>query len=529
MKKITFALLFIGGGIAFKSLAQTSIQQITDPTKAQGYVCWQPVENATSYKIEYFDQSNPNNIILTLTTEVAYLKTDPAIYQTPGFGYKIVALQGTSVIGSTDPNYQPPGAPEDETVCQKICNGTSYAFGYNAFAEKHYTGELDGNGQPEYTLGNVRLETETAYREYDPANGITLPFYQAMSYSAYNALPQGHPYTISQANTASGYDYDHIPLPLNHEGVYLDAYNSPVQSGWLIEKRFDQFEPFIGTFTSTTADAGMNICSADVTGSGSTWINFFNSYVDASGVQFWPAANPFTGTTTTGNNDDIMECYGQWENVVDGGVDDEDWHHWWENLVDAVADDQSELAGINGNNGNLSWTDFTSVYADLLTLNSASGESVGSIVFTNLHDPSQQAVLYKDRNNTLVVDRSSSALSNDAYRITLLSDQGSIMPLYSEITKSTPVPQTKDFSTLRIYPNPIQNGELVFDISAQGESSFQFFVHNTNGTLIKAGTGTFNQDGACTIDKSVGTADPILILTILFNDGSVLQQNVQVQ
>ena len=527
-----FLSLLVATGVSIAH-SQTAITQLTDAAHSRGYISWVPVDNAKTYQIAFYDRSNPGSISLLLTTSSSFIKVDPSVFRIPNLAYKITALNfNNSVVGTSTPivNAMPIGDPiEYEDICEKECDGTSYAYTMKAHARKVYDWGLDENGQPNYHLATVQLYPDDAYAYENEEDGTWVPFYQPIDANVWtNTIPSNHPYKQN-----INHQYDKVYLPANHVGVYLDATNAAVSSGWLVPKRFDQFSPFHGVSTVATADASMDVCSAPIGGVGLTWINFFNEHHDFVPYE---TANAFVGYEVTS-----LACHEAFEyEAPEGGGegDDEgDIDEWFDELIADFAKEHDGEGGEGDGGGigtgtTVTWREVLGSLADVSASTSPNGDFVTNVIYTNIHDNSQVAVVYRDANNAFAVNPRTPDLSAGLYTVTALTNNGKILPYYTDIAYSVPAPSLNDVSTLVVTPNPVVDQIVNFEVSSAQAASGVYFIHDINGTELA--TGSVSVAAKSTQDVSVDLSNVRIssynvILSVLFNDGSALQQLVEIQ
>lgn len=353
MKKLLITLnLFC----SFISLGQNSIQELTEPTKSRGYISWMPVTNANNYQINFYDLSNSNSNILSLSTNYNYIKLDPLILHLPNVYYVISALDNSSqIIYSSNPNYNvvnPEGDPVYDVQCEKVCNGKTYA--YKMTGQKK---ELDDNINP---LGPMQILAQEAYAFQDEVTGVYVPLYQAMSQTVFDGLSQYHPYKQYYPYNYTGYTY--VTLPTGHPGVYYDAAGDPVDKGLLISKKMDQFSYFDGKLTTESADAGYEICGNNLSGAGNSWINFFNTYVQ-------DVTYPTTSTAFSPFIMHNLQCVGAWEHTDENGNIEwgsgGEWTDWITELIQDFAKDHHNLNNGNNTGSTINWATLSSYFGDL--------------------------------------------------------------------------------------------------------------------------------------------------------------------
>lgn len=517
-KRILTIFSIIQLGFVF---AQDSFTQLTDPPKSMGYVSWMPIQNATQYSIEFFDASDPETVVKSFTTTVPYYKIDPALFHVPNTGYRISASNETSgTIATSDPVFCNVTNPNDiVVVCEKECNGISYAYKFQGVAEKHYlAGVNNQTGEQNYYLGPLRVTTDFAYEYFNEDLGIFTPFYQAIQHNVWDAIPSSHPYKVGQM-------YEVLDLPANHTGIYRDAQNSVVDYGKLVEKKFDQFAPFYAGITPDNIDAGTNICNSAVAGPGASWLNFFNQYHEYITL---PQSNPFTGSYIS-----EMECIGAWEDVSEGGEaveDGNDLYDWLVELYQDFAKDGHDINISNGGGHSITWEELISALADVAHSTSVNGDYVSNLLFTNLVDNTKTANLYRSSSDRdFLVDESSTELPNGLYKVIGLTSNAKAIKFYLDISGSIQEPLIKDQSELVAYPNPVANNLLTFDIKGTVGSSGAYYVHDLNGQPILNGEFTLNASSE-TIKEDLSNyriSTNFIILSIIFEDGSVLQDLVE--
>lgn len=114
------------------------------------------------------------------------------------------------------------------------------------------------------------------------------------------------------------------------------------------------------------------------------------------------------------------------------------------------------------------------------------------------------------------------------YVVTALTDNGNVLPYYMDINFQVSRPSLSDFTEVLVTPNPIENGILRYSITSSYSSSFNYLIHDSYGNEIIAGQDSFDQTGNFEIDlNNFQFTNNYIILSIIFPDGTIIQQNAQ--
>ncbi|MNU60175.1 hypothetical protein D3C71_493580 [compost metagenome] len=447
-------------GIAAFLLANTfqtnaQLELNIDPAKSNGFTTWKETMVSSTLSI-YEKVGSSYNLITSQTTTKDYIRIDPVYFNTPNYYYRIV---GTRADNSTTETGYVPALPVGGTgyieYGAKVCNGESYAYELLAF----------GND----ASSNVRLKAQSTEYYYDPSNLTWIPYFQPVSNSVWTAMPGTHPY-----KTAA---YKVVPIAnyLIHLGDtvrYFDKQNNPVIDGYLVEKRFDQFEKYHTASTRMTADFPYNT-SPNLTGPGSSWVGFFNSYVDTLtyNTPSFSAGN-FVPTTVTG-----LECIESYTLPTDSGPGPI-WVGWVDSMHKVIHDLEVEIENGFGSLG-------TSELEDLI--HTIHIDSTDDIYVTGVTFKKYNATPYINlvkNGNTLDVHSVGSSIPAGLYEVNVFSNIGKVIPLYIDVKYAIPFSPLKNYATVSIAPNPIISNDLTVNIKNKKTGNISVKLYDINGNLL---------------------------------------------
>ncbi len=444
-------------------------------------------------------------LIGTKSTEKNYTRLDLSYLSTPNIYYSISAYNNGngSLIGTCDEIIlAPPGGPS-QPICSVKCNALTYAW------------ELTYIDHPT-SFDRTLLGDAVDY--YDVAQGIVIPFWQAISAYNYNQFPANHPYRFSTA-TASGleYLYKHKEITADMvaiNGAFHDKNGNAVTDGFLIEKKMDQYSYMDGS--TTVADPGINICS-DPT---NYWMNFHNGYVD---VSTYTQVNDYQWFTPTLPS--TLQCSG---------------------YINYTQYDQSNFLGWDIAIGD--WMDC--VYYDLegdtndvfiLAIDcfddfAIPGGIPNGVPFTGFEFEQINQTRNSPGNNVSVKfysDGSYNKLSQvgkigtGLYNVYVYTSTGKILSSVYEIPDKTAIKRHKDYVKLEIAPNRIENNVLKFKISSEIDLPVTISAHTLNGQIIHTENTTLSKVLDLQKEIEVGNGSTPynqIRVTLTFEDGSTIQQ-----
>lgn len=540
-------LLVAASNTAFSSSSplepssSSPLAPLVEANKSRGFTTWLPVTDATSYSVEVYnkDRDGDLNLISTLSSEHNYIHMDPLLLTIPDIYFQIKALNNDRVMEVSDvnPNQMILGEAYDyDEMCRRTCDGKTVAWTMHSLARRHYTGQIDNNGNPVYTLGNKQLQLTTAYQYYDATSATYVPYWQAVSADVFGEMSTNplHPYAQSTTGGYSLYARRSISDYLSPGVTFRDAQNNVVIDGWLIEKKLDQYDYMNMVWTYENADAGMDICSDAVSddpvnGNIMPWVAFFNTYMNMDMIN--PPAN-VDQHFNNGVTPETIVCSPAWTNSHDTGVPDEGWNNWFTNLYESVAEFEAELAnyGMSGTGENLpvpfTWNHVTNYINDFAAIVSEDGDHVTGIRINSITD-SRVEIDYVNRDGRFVVANSSGDVSVGLYAITLYTSDGNAIPSVLEFTNKLAGAKQSEFAKLTIAPSSVENKVLIATAEATQNAKAQIFVYDLLGEQIYTEAITLERGKAHETRVSIeNVAMPMrqLRVSLVFRDGSVLQQ-----
>lgn len=413
-----------------------------DPAKSNGYTTWKETMVSSTLSI-YEKVGSSYNLITSQTTTKDYIRIDPIYFNTPNYYYSIVGTRAdnsttsTGYVPALPTNYEP-GTP----VGTKECNGESYAYEFYAFK--------DAGSE------NVRLKARSTDYYYNPSTLTWIPHFQPVSNSVWTAMPGTHPYKTAAYKVVPIANY---LINLGDTVRYFDKQNNRVTDGYLVEKRFDQFEKYHTATTPSTASFPY-YSSPNLTGSGSSWVGFFNNYVDTStyNTPSFSASN-FVPTTVTG-----LECIESYTLPTDPGPGPV-WVRWVDSLHKMIYDLETEIENGFGSLG-------TSELEDLIhTIQIDSTDSIYITGVTFKKYNSDAYIKLIKNGNTLDVHSIGSPISAGLYEVNVFSNTGKVIPLYIDVKYAIPTSPIKDYVTVSIAPNPIISNDLTLNIKNKKKGS----------------------------------------------------------
>ncbi len=521
------AAISLTTSLSFNSLAQNGggINIKIDPKISAGYTTWNKVDGASTYTVKTFlkEVNNSYTELSSVSTTHNYFQFDPLIFQIPNIHYQVQAQNGSNallddsdIIWTAYEGYQ-----GTATYCTKICNGTSYAYKMTL-------------GAPVYTqygttnYGPASMSLSSTYRFYDTQNAVAIPYWLAMSYTAYNSLPGGHPYTQTGLTLNSNGTY--TPLYMKEEinstisvGPFFDQNNNAVQSGWLIEKKLNQYNHW-GTWVSqNTLALDQGDCATNLQGTGG-WITMANS--NPNQVIMPTVTNPFTNTVVT--NLECINAYGS----LSPGPNGANWNAWV--LAQYAQVKQIEDAMNPSSGGNVSWTwnDFAEAAEELSNIVSPTGGFVTGLVYKCISNEEAGTKLTFTRTNQLDPLRlreGTGDMDPGLYSIVVHTSESEVLPFYLKSSAEIPAPKQKEFLEFVVAPNPIVNSTLNCNMTAASDISFNILVHNMYGSLLANETKSLTTDDIYQYSLNIdGLETPLnqILVTLVFQDGSTIQKMV---
>lgn len=468
MKTNKFKSRIIRYGIAATLLfatvqANAQMQLTLDPAKSNGFTTWTDDVVSTTLSI-YEKVGSSYNLVTQKSTANNYIRIDPAYFNTPNYYYKLV---GTKANNSTVETGYVPALPVGGTGYlehgKKVCNGKTYAYELVAFENS--------------SSANIRLKAEATNNYYNTDNLIWIPYFQAIDQTTWNAIPIGHPYkssTYKKVNIA----------PYLDSANFFDKMNNPVAEGWLVEKQFDQFIHFNTASTRSTADFPINL-NPNLTGPGSSWVGFFNTYVDTLTFNGTPDTTVFVNYIPSG-----LECVSSYslpDPVTDTSITDPgmNWNEW----VEAQHEYIRELEGAIGTGGGTLATADLEDLIHTIYIDDANGGVYTTGVTFKKHNAEPYINLVKN-GNQLDVHSVGSVIPAGLYEVIVYSNKGKILPLYMDVKYAIPFSPLKDYAKVQITPNPILLNDLTLKIENKKPLPVTVKLYDINGTLLQTDSFT---------------------------------------
>lgn len=504
-----------------------------DPAKNSGYTTWKNVPGL-NYVLRISEKNSDGTstiISQTIINNDNYVKIDPLIFTIPNTAYQILAVNNSGkVVHSTDEVLSLPvggGGLGWEYGCTISCNGRSYAWQLTEKKERISEGPIDQNtGEVTYNLGNNQLQAAPThvYRNYE--TGEYIPYWQAISSETWQQISNGHPYKLNSATAG-------IPLYLKVNiansglvGPFYTSSGSSIFTGWLVEKKMDQFDHYNGTETRETANLN-SICSSNAN-TFNLHLAAFNNHNDVE-TPLYPSV--FTNEIT-----ENLECIRAFTDVV---VDPEDPYNpeeaqlekWYEFLDDIWDEIRNRLqrSGANNTSNITNWNQLLAHVNPIFDVKNIENKGVKTIIISSIFDDKVSAsISVNQENGQLNVISNTDEIEKGIYKVMIFTDDSNIIiPTVLEIENDFVTPIDKDFFELDIAPNPISNNKVAFSILANKQSNVFLKLHNLNGDVLYSESILMNEnsttDRLIDIDETETTYNQVRI-SLLFPDGSVLQK-----
>lgn len=521
-------------GIAMLSILMpnVSFSQSTDglksvilPAKNRGYLNWVG-DGSPKYKIEIFELVNDEYILLSSKiTEDNYTKMSPVLFTLPNVSYRISSMNADETIvtvGDVIPNDVPVNPGGLEEICTIKCNGRSYAWSLRNWQKTVSDGE--GGQIPTSKI----VEFNGAVKDYDPNTGIEVPYYQAFSTVAWNALPNNHPYKRITNNNGIGnepnqYLYDQFDItPGLGGGPFYDKNNVQINEGVAVAKKMDQFDPMRHWLTPENVDPNL-ICLAPISGSGS-WVNFFNQHGEGtlgSGVTSdWETYFPTTSE---------IYCVSS-GSMGGGGLTPGNFGH---TVVDAIDFFECLQSATSTTNEGTTYTTLLPCLSNFIIASGNNDNLVSGIAFKSILDNSTNVQFTNDNGRVkLLTERKDAKFDKGLYYCNIYNENEGIVPSVIEFMADVKALEASELVTLLIAPNPVVTTKLEFQVSTVEEVPTQVRVYNLSGELVYSASETVSQDNDLFISidiSNVSTPYNQLRVSLIFEDGSVIQQTALIE
>lgn|GEM_PF-4984608 len=458
------AFLLAGSANAYSQTLELEM----DPAKCGGYTAWDG--GAVSATVSVYEKvGSVYNLVNQETTSKKYARINPRYFNSPNYYYKIVI---TKPDLTTDETIYVPAVPIGYTgpseIARKKCNGRWYAYDLVAY---------------EITPGTTGIYVDGANNYYDAANLLWVPYYQAIdatTWSVMSSVTPTHPVMHPYASGALGVYDKRALVALPHGSGYYDRNGAGVSNGWLIEKKYDEFNHFDASHTLAAAD--FPDISVPLTGMGSSWIGFFNSHIDGSsynGGSFPTVPGPFATTVPTG-----LECVAPYllppDPVLDSGSN---WNDWVTEYKELVHDLESAI-GVGG--GGVTTKDVEDMIHTVFI-------DSDEVVFTqgvNFRKYKSENYINLTRSGNGLEVYNATTIPAGLYEVTVYSNTDKILPLYIDVKYPIPFAPLKDYASILITPNPIIANDLTLNIKNSKPGNVTVRLYDMNNTLLH--TDAFN-------------------------------------
>jgi hypothetical protein len=434
------------------------------------------------------------------STDLSYARLNLNLLSQEDVFYNITALNKTSdaiILEGDRVKPVPPGWNPFDLTCWIDCVGKSYAW-------RLYLGQQDNGNWSITDPGKVFLTSASAYVDY--SNYIVIPYWQAISTSVYDAIPSGHPYkTVTDyifGQPVYLYKRQHINST-TPGGPFYDRQGSLVTSGYLIEKKMDEYK-WMESHHTNLINPSATFCDMNING----WRNTFNTNLDQTNLQTPPLSTPFSYTVPT-----ILGC----DNAIGVAANPDDF------LPPTEPYNYNDLVWCWTNSGNLVPSDLVSAIECVQLLTWTTGVEITQL--DNAMNPISWR--FDGANQQSIVDQLKN-LSVGLYRVMVFTTDGNVIPLIFEqkLDNVNVIRQHKDFVKLEISPNQIQNEVLKIKIISDKNMHATIKVHSLSGIQLHTESVQLSKTSDLMREIPVAAIDyPYnqILVTIAFDDNSSIQ------
>jgi hypothetical protein len=503
MKKLKILVLtLLVSNFNYAQDGNSTLVSILKPAESRGYICWIAPSNATKYEVQLLQRNDDNSYSVleskTTTTNFALLNMD--FIRRPNVFYTITAFNNAGIqISEGGPYSMINGVTWDET-CYHKCNGTSYAWQISMVQNDVYT-----------LMSPAKLQLRSTSKAVDYTTGVVVPYYQAFSTTAYNAIPAGHPYKEVDANILNlpsglpNYTYKHIQINSSTPGgPFYNAQGAQVTEGWLVEKKMDQFK-YMEFNTTNIFQPSSTECDATLLGAGGV-LSYFNTHLDPTTLQSPPTSSEFVSTIPT-----QLQCLPQLGSPASGGY----------------TYGESDINSSEANFFEDCWT-MASIQA---TLNCLGYEVVNvpidGLEISKVNSPGN-VITIDYSNETSMQQIPNLNLSKGLYRLRFFMNQGDVVDIYTEQKLDEAADVFKnEFAKMIIQPNQIINDEINIKIESLKDMAVNLTVNSMDGTEL------YNENFDISETNDIYKKVPVnsgsysynqLLVRLTFSDGSYLQK-----
>lgn len=523
IKKIIAGILLISTLTPNLVYSQSSIGLVSviSPAKYRGYLHWEG-NGSAKYLVEILERNSVgNNVVLSSKiVETNYTKMDPLLFTMPNVSYKISGLDNNNLVlseGDVIPNELEPNAGGSYPLCKVKCNGRSYAWSMTHTQKT----ESDFQGGQIPTTRFVQFWGTSNF--HDEVNGIHVPYYQAFSSNAWVQLGTNNsPYRRSSTSSGVG-----IPQPLYARypissslggGPFYDKDNIQITDGYIIEKKLDQFQPYVGWNTDDAVDPGQ-ICIAPINGVAS-WTSFFND--NKEGTYGTGIVSDWTNYFPT-----TSDVYCMPSNGSGGGSGVGSHGNFEHSVADLMSYFDCILYSSNSPSGS-PFNTLTLCTGDYMSPLINNDNPVTGVTFGSILNGSTDIQFANDNGRVkLISDREAASITKGLYWCNIYTANEGLIPTVFEFESDMPAVQDRDLVKLEITPNPTSQGFLDFTVKTLEDLPVQVRVFNLMGELIYSASESLasEQDLNERIDISNLTI-PFnqLRISLIFEDGTVIQE-----
>ncbi len=499
---------FRGGVILSLNAQESNLQSHIQPAKSNGYIYWDKGQSANTYLVKiYQNMNNSLTLLQTDTTSKNYFHFNTPQLLASDLFYTITAMDVNNVIvGTSDPVEIDPNSPPPSPLCWIDCNGKKEAY-------RLYQMQTS-NRQP-YLMASDDAGA-------DPNTGLITPYFQAIDQVSYDLLNQNHPYAKE-----TGYNYvtnkpiflrQHIKIDQNTPGIpFMDAANTPVVNGWLVEKRMDKFAHFNGantgmyegmdswclaTIQNATVNFNQHVVSSTqmpVSTEQTSWfLDQIGTNPNGSPIYYIPTGmecvqTTYNGTPTPDPSPNPLYGYALMvENCFNhtvGGTTDP---------MDCVID-------------------------SLLLPN---GSFISGFTFESVDAAVGYFASVENNNGVGKIKYKTGEFVPGLYRVVAFMDSGRVAPTYLELGN---VVDYKDIH-IDIYPNVIVGRTLKFNLRTDTDVEVDIMVQKLDGTTVY--TETANLIGGNTVQRIINVTGDIpynqLRVSVVLPNGTLIQSTALV-
>lgn len=454
-------------------------------------------DGSAEYIVNAYEvNDSTRTLLITSKTTNNYIKFDPLLYRIPNLEFQILSLnsngqilqEGDFVINEICSDCEPATA-----ICQVDCHGRTNAWRLTAYDKGA-------------TFGHHKyLQLSDTYQHMNEVLGVRVPYWQAFTTTAYNALSDQHPYKERVNSSQQTLKYRTEEIAPNQTSIYRDRDNFIVNEGFIVEKKLDQYANRNGQKSTSFHDP---LCGPTI--NANSWADFFDSNLDPS----------FGGAAPIVSN----------------------WQYYFPSNEELVCQPSGPTTGPSVPVFNLAQ------YAKKLKKFTECAEAsllpfpfpcdkilMGFNAFTisPIGDTSDYSVSFEvsDRGDDSTVFKIKGGANNEnfeikkgLYYLTAFTDDGLVIPTVIDFISSKPITPYSHYSKLKINSNPIIDQILNFDlIDSEGELK-SIRLYDIYGNLLYSENSS-DKDISRMVDIRASSS-VLFVLSVVYPDGSVIQETI---